>query len=649
MVQIDPSSAATDRGRPIDGSASVAGGRRLPLALARLLDWLTPGAMQLDVEARRRARMFLISHLFGPFFGLTIMAFLYALDPAPGPALWVPTAAIVLFWGFPPLLRLTGRFTLLALLSVQNLAFIVLFVSYHYGGVSSPFLPWLVAMPLLAFFYLGEEPRLQRVVLGALAADLGIFYLAYRLVGDFPTHVPLEALSTIGVFSTFCAGAYVTAMAVYYARVVASRSELEREVRSHKATAAALRDVKEAAEAANRAKTDFLATMSHELRTPLNAVIGFSELMVGELHGPLGHESYRSYAKDVCDSGKHLLEIINDILDITKAESGTIELAEDVVDCRDLLIATCRLFRPRIDKAGLTLTLVLPDDLPRLRADSRKLKQIVLNLLTNAVKFTPPGGQVEVSASAEPASGLTIAVRDTGIGIAKADLPRVVQPFVQVDSSLSRRHEGTGLGLPLVVIMLRQHGGTLQLESELGKGTTARAIFPQERLVSAETPPTAAGAADAVDVPVPASSAAVPSSAPGAATVLVIEDDEDLRPLLGRMLERAGYQAVMAVHGRDALQRLKERSIDLVVTDMLMPEMDGVELMRLLRSERPDLPVIAISGVEEWAEYLRIAKNLGARATLQKPVSAADLVGSVRHVLGAANPPSIAASSASGG
>lgn len=635
MVSTDSSSVVPDRRQPIGRSSSQAALRGVSLAFARLLDGFTPDAMQLDVDARRRARMFLISHLFGPFFGLAIMALLYTLDPAPGMALLVPTAAIVLFWAFAPALRWTGRFTLLALLSVQNLAFIVLFVSYNYGGVSSPFLPWLVAMPLLAFFYLGEEPRLQRVVLGALAADLGVFYFAYWLSGEFPTHVPLSALSAIGVFSTFCAGAYVTGMAVYYARVVASRSELEREVRSHRATAAALRDVKEAAEAANRAKTDFLATMSHELRTPLNAVIGFSEIMGSELHGPLGHESYRSYAKDICDSGKHLLEIINDILDITKAELGTIELAEEVVDCRDLLIATCRLLRPRIDKAGLTLTLSIPDDLPKLRADSRKLKQIVLNLLTNAVKFTPAGGQLDVSAAADRRSGLTITVRDTGIGIAKADLPRVVQPFVQVDSSLSRRHEGTGLGLPLVVIMMRQHGGALHIDSELGKGTTASATFPPERLASPDAPAnTAPAVPTATEAPVPPP-AIVPSAAPGAATILAIEDDENLRTLLARMLQRAGYRVVTAIHGRDGLQRLKEQPFDLVVTDMLMPEMDGIELMRVLRTEQPTLPVIAISGVEEWAEYLRIAKNLGARATLQKPVAAAALVAAVHQVLGA--------------
>ena len=632
LVRPDPQSAMADS---IEGGTPVAAMRRLSLALAPFLDQFIPNAMQLDVEAWRRARMFLISHFLGPFLGLAIMAFLYALDPVPGPALWVPTAAIAAFWGFPSALRLTGRFTVLALLSVQNLAFVVLFVSYHYGGVSSPFLPWLIAVPLLAFFYLGEDPSLRRIVLGALAVDLGVFYLAYRLAGTFPTHVPLESLSTVGIFSVFCAGVYVTSMAVYYARIVASRSELEREVQRHKATAVMLREAKEAAETSSRAKTEFLATMSHELRTPLNAVIGFSEMMVGEQYGPLGHENYRGYAKDVHDSGKHLLEIINDILDIAKAEAGTFELSEEAVDCRELLTSACRMLRTRLDKAGLALVLAVPDELPQLRADGRKLKQIFLNLLTNAVKFTQPGGQIEVGASAEPRIGLTISVRDTGIGIEKSNLSHVLQPFAQVDSSLSRRHQGTGLGLPLVVIMMREHGGALHLESDLGKGTTASVVFPPERLIWHKAPEGADKIYGNADASKPAAPS-VPISPSVPATILVVEDDENERHLLRRVLERGGFAVKTAIHGRDGLQRLREHGVDLVVTDMLMPEMDGVELMRLLRTEWPSLPVIAVSGVEEWAEYLRIAAHLGAKATLRKPVVAAELVRSVRQVLGIA-------------
>ena len=451
---------------------------------APLLDWFTPEGMRHHAEARRLARMFLISHIFGPFLGLTVTAYLYRLDPKPEGPFWIIVAAIAAFWAFPPALRWTGRFAVLALLSLQNLIFVVLFVSYHYGGLNSPFLAWLLTVPLLSFYYLGES-RLQHVVLTMLLADLVVFWTAAG--GEYgSSRVPSEALSQVGIVSGLCAGIYVTFMARYYARVVASQSELEREVQSHKATVTRLAEAKQAAETASHAKTEFLANMSHELRTPLNAIIGFSELMSRETFGPLGDARYQAYAEDVHDSAGHLLAIINDILEVVKAEAGAIELAEEVVDLGDVCGAAARLFAPRVAKAGLSLTVDLPAHLPRLRADGRKVSQIVLNLLSNAVKFTPEGGRIEISAAAHPRRGLSIAVRDTGIGIARVHLASLIQPFFQVESAFNRRHAGTGLGLTIVATMMRQHGGTVEFESEVGKGTTARIVFPPQRVLAAD-------------------------------------------------------------------------------------------------------------------------------------------------------------------
>jgi signal transduction histidine kinase len=238
---------------------------------------------------------------------------------------------------------------------------------------------------------------------------------------------------------------------------------------------------KEAAEEASRTKSEFLATVSHELRTPLNAIIGFSELMIRGILGPLGNPQYRTYLEDIHQSGCHLLDIINDILDFSKAEAGRLELHESDVDVHQVVTALIRLMGPRARDASLELIDAIAQDLPQLWCDPRKLKQMLLNLLTNAVKFTPSGGKIEVQALCDK-SGMTISVRDSGIGIAEADLARVLQPFVQADNKLSRTHEGTGLGLTLVNAMVKIHGGSFRLESKVGHGTSAYLSFPPERV-----------------------------------------------------------------------------------------------------------------------------------------------------------------------
>ena len=234
----------------------------------------------------------------------------------------------------------------------------------------------------------------------------------------------------------------------------------------------------EAAEAANRAKAEFIANMSHELRTPLNAIIGFSELMKGQAFGPLGDKKYLEYADDIRESGSHLLDLINNILDLSRFEVGKMDLQEGPVDSARIVESSAHLLKGNADKGGVAVRTVLPDIAPYIHGDERAIKQILINLLSNAIKFTPLGGEVVVEIKAGPNGATFLIVRDTGIGMAPEDIPTALTPFGQIDASFARRFEGTGLGLPIVKSLIEQHGGELRLTSELGVGTTATAVFP---------------------------------------------------------------------------------------------------------------------------------------------------------------------------
>ena len=238
------------------------------------------------------------------------------------------------------------------------------------------------------------------------------------------------------------------------------------------------------AEAANQAKSAFLARVSHELRTPLNAVLGFSELLGSEWLGPLGHPRYREFANDIHASGKHLLSLIDDILDLSRIEAGRIELREEDVAVAELVDAVGRVLRQRAEADGLDFSTTIPDGLPAVRGDPRALKQVLLNLLSNAIKFTPSGGRVGCSARRSADGGLCLEVVDSGIGIAASDIAKALEPFGQIDSPLARRHRGAGLGLPISRALVELHGGRLDLASEIGKGTTASIRLPPERLAS---------------------------------------------------------------------------------------------------------------------------------------------------------------------
>ena len=264
-------------------------------------------------------------------------------------------------------------------------------------------------------------------------------------------------------------------------KLTLSTQELAEEVSRRVAAQRAAQQARAEAEAASRAKTDFLSHMSHELRTPLNAVIGFSDAMTAGMGGKL-NEKHASYVRDIHSSGQHLLSLINDILDLSKVESGKAEIDEQEIDLRDVIERSLPFVRERADEAGIELSTDLPSRIPALRADPRKVMQMLVNLLSNAVKFTPPNGRVTVSVEERNGFGLVLSVADTGVGMKPEDIPKALSAYGQVDNG--HRHEGTGLGLPLVKGMVELHGGKLDVESEVGVGTTVAITFPAERIVT---------------------------------------------------------------------------------------------------------------------------------------------------------------------
>ncbi len=261
-------------------------------------------------------------------------------------------------------------------------------------------------------------------------------------------------------------------------------SGIARDITERKRTVKALHEAKEQAELASRSKSEFLAGMSHELRTPLNSIIGFAEMMEGEFFGPLGDDKYREYATDIKEGGGHLLRIIGEILDISKIEAGEIDFTEVEIDVADVVAACERLLKERAARADVAVSTDTPQDLPKLFADETRVKQILLNLLANAIKFTPPRGSVTVSAGCDGDGGIVVRVIDTGCGIAAEDIPRVLEPFEQVEDIMIRSHEGVGLGLPLSKRLIELHGGTLDIDSVPGKGTTMSVRFPAERTIA---------------------------------------------------------------------------------------------------------------------------------------------------------------------
>ncbi|WP_376966187.1 response regulator [Azospirillum sp. A26] len=410
---------------------------------------------------------------------------------------------------------------------------------------------------------------------------------------------------------------------------------------------------RQAAEAANRAKGEFLAGLSHELRTPLNAVIGFADLIAREAEGPVGTPSYRQYAANVRDSGQHVLELINEILDHARAEAGALTIEEGHCDLEAAADFAVRMLTPRAERAGVLLSAVVAPAVGALRGDDRRIRQILLNLIANGVKYTPSGGSVTLSALLEDGTPV-IRITDTGLGIPAEDLDRVLEPFARVESADHRGVEGAGLGLPLTKRLVELHGGTLALRSTLGVGTTVTVRLPANRLWPAEalgmpaTPPARPAAATSVGSPaaspsiapsltVPAPPLAPALSPPpsGPLSILLVDDDPTVRDMVAGLLRGWGHRVIAATNANEALVVLDgPEKLDLLLSDVVMPPgMDGTELARHTARMRPGLPVLLASGFA--AHAVGTPAGFGPNvAMIAKPFSIEDLRRQLARIAG---------------
>jgi signal transduction histidine kinase len=409
----------------------------------------------------------------------------------------------------------------------------------------------------------------------------------------------------------------------YFSTVARDVSEQKRAQAEREERSAELARLNAELARAARAKDAFLASMSHELRTPLTGILGAAELLRAGAHGPLSEGQLRTLGF-IEEAGRHLLALLSDILDLAKIGAERLSLRTDSCDVAEVCESALAIVRSEARRKGIALAFRGPDDPVRFAADTRRIRQVLVNLLSNAVKFTPPGGDVELSARCDEEAGLVqLAVRDSGPGIAAEDLPKLFQPFTQLDTRLSREHAGTGLGLALVRSLTELHGGRVEVASEPGKGSLFAVTLPWRRQVERGSGPRPAPPRNLQPVP----AGAVP------ARILLVEDDDANRTILVEFLGSRGFRVEEAPTGAEALEHVAAESPDLVVLDIQLPGMDGFEVLARLRAlpgERPAL--LALTALAMPGDRERVLAA-GADAYLSKPASLAVLEREVRRLL----------------
>jgi signal transduction histidine kinase len=433
-----------------------------------LIDWFIPERAKRTKSDLGRARTFVFTHLVGPLTGQSIVAFLVLADPQPDYHIVIIMLGVSLFAALPFILRMTGDLRLVAVISVEALIAVTLYGAFYYGGVSSPFLPWLLIALLNGLFYLSDRPF---GVLCLFVANFCGFLGFWLATGALPERVPMERMSVVGLVSVASATLYMAWVAIYYGLLLASESALQREVLRHRNTAEWLRLAKEKAENANKEKSIFLAKMSHELRTPLNAVIGYSEILLEDCESTPDSQRHQDL-KRINVAGKHLLSLVADVLDISQIEKSALHLSIERFNLRRLIEDVAVTSQILLGRNHNELQLSIDPMIGFVESDETKMRQALLNLMSNAAKFTQRGVVTLSARCYETATGdwVEIAVRDTGVGVSAEDLKTLFQDFRQIDMGASRRSEGTGLGLALTQRLCALMGGGISVDSELGHG-----------------------------------------------------------------------------------------------------------------------------------------------------------------------------------
>jgi PAS domain S-box-containing protein len=368
---------------------------------------------------------------------------------------------------------------------------------------------------------------------------------------------------------------------------------------------------------AARLKDEFLASMSHELRTPLNAILGMAEILREQIYGSLNDQQTMALGH-IEEGGRHLLDLINDILDLSKIEAGKLELSLDSVLIEPVCEASLRFIKQMAQKKNIRVSFSLDQNLTTIQADERRLKQILVNLLTNAVKFTPEGGAVSLEVSGDKSLRVVyFTVRDSGIGIAKEEIAYLFKPFVQLDSKLSRQHEGTGLGLSLVSRLAEMHGGSVTIESVVGQGSSFMVLLPWTE-DPATRPVSIFSATGAVS-----DSQLYPDRVSlEQILILLAEDNEANIRTIVDYLEAKGYRMTIARNGIQAVQQVQEEQPDLVLMDIQMPVMDGLEATRQIRANKgfAQPPIIALTGLAMSGDR-ESCLAVGVNEYVSKPVN----------------------------